>query len=755
MRKRILWNDLKGSPLLAVTTWLFMAVSALMFALTCFLAIGLLGSVDTLMEAAWTPDFLQMHAGEIDEAALVRFAGEQEQVRDYQTLRFLNLENSSIILGGHSLADSTQDNGVCVQSERFDYLVDLENHVIEEVQSGEIYVPVCYRQKYGLNAGETVQVGDICFTIAGFLRDSQMNAMMASSKRFLVSDADYELLKSAGSEKYLIEFLLGEETDVNAFATAYTDAGLPANGPAITKPLIRMMNALSDGLMILVILLVSMVLLLISMLCIRFTLLTQLEADRREIGMLKAIGMPREEIRNLYFLKFLALSGLGAVCGLFLAFLLKGPISAQMRELYGAFENGWLGFLTAFAGAALTEGVLLLSVRRALKRTEKLSAVEALSGRHGNSRQRRLPAPQYLIVALVITLGMFLMILPQNLLSTISSPQFVTYMGIGDGEIRLDVRQAEDIAGQTEQVEKLLADEEAVDRFAVLQTQSCRAVLPDGSYAALQVEQGDHTVFPVSYAKGDAPKAKNEIALSYLCAEELGLDLGDTLLLLTEENPLEYTVCGIYSDITNGGKTAKAAFLPDGGATMWSVFYVSLKEGVPREQWLSACTQALSDSGISARAVDIQDYVTDTYGQTFREIRMAARAAVLAAALVMFVVVVLFTRLLVAEDRNDISLRKALGFTDRDIRRLYFLQYLPVLLAGILAGILSGNLLGEQLAGIFLKALGATGFRFLVDYRAVCGWIPAVAVITVFCAVLLGLSQIKHIRAYECCMGKE
>ena len=755
MKARILCNDLKGNPLLAVTTWFFMAVSAFLFALTCFLAMGLLGSVGTLMEAAQTPDFLQMHSGEIDEAALVRFAGEQEQVLDYQTLRFLNLENSSIILGGNSLTDSTQDNGVCVQSERFDYLVDLENRVIDEVRSGEIYVPACYRQMYGLSVGETVQIGDASFTIDGILRDSQMNAMMASSKRFLVSEADYERLKSTGSEEYMIEFLLGEEADVNAFATAYTDAGLPANGPAITKPLIRMMNALSDGLMILVILLVSVVLLLISMLCIRFTLLTQLEADRKEIGMMKAIGMPREEIRNRYFLKFLALSGLGAVCGLVLAFASKGALSAQMQELYGPSENGGLAILAAFAGTGLTEGVLLLSVRRTLKRTEKLSAVEALTGQHGNSRQRRLPAPQYLIVALVITLGMFLMILPQNLLSTISSPRFVTYMGIGDGEIRLDLRQTDDIAGQTKQVEKLLAEEEAVEHFAVLRTLSCRAVLPDGSYAALQVEQGDHTVFPVSYAKGDAPKAKNEIALSYLCAEELGVAPGDTLLLLTEETPQEYTVCGIYSDITNGGKTAKAAFLPGGGTPMWSVFYVSLKEGVPREQWLSACSQTLSDSGISARAVDIQEYVTDTYGQTIREVRMAARAAVLAAALVMFVVVVLFTRLLVAEDRNDISLRKALGFTGGDIKRLYFLRYLPVLLAGILAGIASGDLLGEQLAGIFLKTLGATGFRFLIDVQAVCCWIPAVTVITIFCAGLLGLSEIKHIRAYECCMGKE
>lgn len=754
MQARIAWNDLKGNPLLSVTTWLFMAVSAFLFALTCFLAIGLLGSVDTLMLAAQTPDFLQMHAGEIDEAALVQFA-RQEQVRDYQTLGFLNLENSSIMLGGNSLADSTQDNGVCVQSERFDYLVDLENRVIDEVRSGEIYVPVCYRQKYDLHAGDTLRIGKTNFTIAGFLRDSQMNAMMASSKRFLVSTGDYEALKSAGSEEYLIEFRLWEDGDVSAFATAYTDAGLPANGPAITKPLIRMMNALSDGLMILVILLVSVVLLLISMLCIRFTLLTQLETDRKEIGMLKAIGLPMGDIRRLYFLKFLALSFLGAVCGLALAFASKGALSSGMRELYGPSGNGGLAILAAFAGAGMTEGILLLTVRRSLKRTEKLSAVEALTGQRRGSNQRRLPAPQYLIVALVIALGMFLMILPQNLLSTISSPKFVTYMGIGDGEIRLDLRQSEDIALQSEQVEKRLAGDAQVARFAMLQTLSCRVVLPDDSYTALQVERGDHSVFPVSYAQGEAPKEKDEIALSYLCAEELGFDLGDTLLLLMGDTQWEYRVCGIYSDITNGGKTAKAAFLPIGGPPMWSVCYVSLKEGVPREQWLSSWTQRLSESGISARSVDIQEYVAETYGQTVREIRIAAWAAVLAAALVMFVVVVLFTRLLVAEERNDISLRKALGFTGGEIGGLYFLRYLPVLLAGVLAGILTGNLLGQQLAGMFLKSLGAAGFRFLIDGKAVFGWVPGVTVITVSCAVLLGLSEVKHIRAYECCMGKE
>lgn len=147
------------------------------------------------------------------------------------------------------------------------------------------------------------------------------------------------------------------------------------------------------------------------------------------------------------------------------------------------------------------------------------------------------------------------------------------------------------------------------------------------------------------------------------------MSVGDELLLSFGENTEKYTVCGIYSDITNGGKTAKAAYLHDEGTLMWSVFYVSLKDETAGERWLSEYEDILSDGGISAQAVNIGAYVWDTYGQTIRQIRAAARAAVFAAALVIFAVVVLFTRLLVAKDRGGISLRKAIGFASRDIKR--------------------------------------------------------------------------------------
>ena len=755
MKQKLIWNDLKKNKLLSVTTFLFMAVSALLFSLTGLLLTGLLGSVDALMEKAKTPDFLQMHAGEMDSQEIRQLVGEKKEVADWQTICFLNLENGRIFLNGKSLSDSTQDNGVCVQSDGFDYLLDLNNEIIT-VQEGEIYVPVCYRQQYGLEEGMEIQIGEESFVLAGFLRDSQMNSMLASSKRFLVSSADYERLRPEGTEEYLIEFLLQEGTDVNAFSAEYSDAGLPSNGPTITKPLIRMMNALSDGMMIFVILLVGVLMLFISMLCIYFTLLARLAADRREIGMLKAIGIGKKEIRNIYFSRFAVLSVTGAAFGILAAYGLKKPLSAQMRELYGTAQSDAGDFFVSLLCVVLTEAVLLLSIRRTLKRTERLSAVEALTGREDKkSGKKGSFSLQYLIVMLVIAAGVFLMVVPGNLQSTISSPRFVTYMGIGEGEIRIDIRQTDNIVGKTRAIEKMLKEDGRVSRYAVFLTRSYRMTLPDGTYTNLNVETGNHTIFPVTYAKGEAPTKKGEIALSCLCAEEMGLEVGDAVSLEVKGGKQTYRVCGIYSDITNGGKTAKAACIEDDGPVMWSVCYVSLKQKNVAQQWLSECSSKFSRQGINAKAVDIEEYVKASYGQTMRQIRLASGVASGAAVLVMFIVTLLFVRLITARERYSISLRKALGFTGKEIKRIYFIRYLTVILAGILFGLLGGNILGEKIVGVLFGSFGAAGFRFIVDGKIVFFIIPFAAFFATMLAAAMGLREIKNIKAYECCTGKE
>lgn len=804
MIKKLIVNDINQNKFSSGAALFFMAVSAMLLVLTTLLFSGLAGAIDSLMEKAEVLDYMQMHvrdegsaeaaaAWEREEAEISRFAESCREVGKWQICGSLNLDNNRITLGGRSLSDSTQDNGLCVQGEQFDYLLNMDGKV-PEVLPGEVFVPVCYRGKYQLSEGDVMEIGDYRLVIAGFLRDAQMNSMMASSKRFLVNGEDYERIRNFEvQEEYLIEFLLEENADINAFAAAYEAEQLSANGPAITKPLIRMMNALSDGTMIFVIFLVSIVVMLISMLCVRFLCLTQMERERKEAGMLKALGVEGAQIRRIYMAKYIFLSGCGGLIGLGAAFCIKAPMEQQIRELYGVGESGLEAAVLAFGAAALAEGAILFSVRRALKKTERMPALEAMF-----QPQEKKGGGQYLIIGLVTFACTFLLLVPQNLYNTMSSPDFVTYMGIGSGDIRMDIRQTGDIRGVTEDIASALAQDKQVERYTVLTTKACTAYLPSAESEAdaltglpatgltpenlqkaglktvnLAVETGSHGIFPVEYLEGRLPEKQGEIALSVMNARELGLSVGDSIGLAEHGVIKSYRVCGIYSDITNGGKTAKAYDAGGDGPVMWSVLYVSLKDFAEKTEENPAGRQAgyfvkksAGDFGekekwmekyraMGADVTYIADYVQDTYGQTLGQLRLAQRAAALISTFVTGAVVWLFIRLLVEKDRYAISLHKALGFTGADMKRSYFVKGMLPVIGGMTAGIFIGNPLGERICGAVMKSFGAEGFRFAASQGLAPAGRLAVIAVPAILAVWGGAAFIGRIKAFECCNGRE
>lgn len=744
MLKKLIWNDVGQNKLMSAATVFFMTISAALLILTAMLMTNLLGAIDGLMEQAATPDFVQMHTGEMDETKIENFAKSRSDVKDLQLSLFLNLDNSRLTLGEHNMADSTQDNGLCVQNEHFDFLLGMDGE-LPEVSPGEVYVPVCYRSKYDLSIGDQMTFGDQTLVIAGFIRDAQMNAMMASSKRFLVSASDYEKLKEQGQEEYLIEFLLTDTADSSIFATAYTAGGLPSNGPTITRPLIRMMNALSDGMMIFVIFLVSVIVLMISILCIHFILSIQTERDRKEVGMLKVLGISRKDVRKLYFTKYILFSILGALLGLGLAAAAQNPLMKQLHELYGTGDHRVASAAIALLAALLTQGIILLSVRHSLRKTDKMSALQAFF----QAQKKGRGLTQYILIGTVTAACTFLMLVPNNLYHTLSDSSFVTYMGIGNAELRIDIRQTEDINGITSKIVETLKDDTQVRNYAVLKTVSYQAASNDESAVNLTTEIGDHIAFPVNYLEGTAPVKENEIALSILNAEELGLSAGDTMKLLIDGEKTDFTVCGIYSDITNGGKTAKISGRNINAPIIWSVIYVSLDQSANSEQWM----EQYRNMGIDV--INISDYVRDTYAQTLNQLRLASFAGIIIAALVIAAVLVLFLRLMVERNRYTISLQKALGFTCAECERLYFWRGILPAVIGIAVGLLLGCLCGEGLCAMILRSFGAYGFRFVISPLEALLEIPLLSLMIAALAIRLGILDIKKIKAYECCTGKE
>ena len=367
MYYRLIRNDIEKSKVITFTTMIFVAAAAMLVSLAAILVVNLSGAIDTLMTKAKSPHFVQMHTGDIDFDRLQSFAEQHNNVEDYQVVEFLGIDGAQITLGENSLAHSVQDNGFTVQNETFDYLLDLDGNVIN-VSDGELYVPVAYMKDNLANVGDKAVIGGKEFTVAGFLRDSTMNSSLAASKRFLISSNDYEEIKQFGSIEYLIEFRLKDYEKIGEFETAYASAGLEANGPTVTYTLFKTMNAISDGMMIAVILLVSVLVVAIAFMCIRFTLLAKLEEDYREIGVMKAIGMRLSDIKKIYLAKYIIIAAIGSILGFILSLMFQGVLLENIRLYMGESEHSSYANVVGIIGILIVFLAIITYVNGVLRR---------------------------------------------------------------------------------------------------------------------------------------------------------------------------------------------------------------------------------------------------------------------------------------------------------------------------------------------------------------------------------------------------
>ncbi|WP_300903047.1 ABC transporter permease, partial [Faecalibaculum rodentium] len=561
--------------------------------------------------------------------------------------------------------------------------------------------------------------------------------MMCSSKRFLVHPQTLERLQDAGVQETLIEFMLADGASPSQFRRTYEDAGLPASGPFIDRSLIRMMNVLSDSTVIFLLFLVSLAVLAISLLCIRYILFLQLEQDRQQTGMMKALGISRKAVRQIYLVHYALLTVPGILAGLLAALILQRPLLKQLRELYGTAPDSSAVPLACLLAASVIALIVLISVRLSLHSLDRQSPLDALRNPQtfGRSGTRFMSAA-------VCAGCTFLVLVPLFLSHTLSSPGFVTSMGIGDAQLRLDLQSAPTADSLSERLQK----DDRVQRWTLLKTYGESARLKDGSSLSLPVETGDLEAFPVTCDKGSLPRQQNELALSVLAARELDLEPGDILRLEGQSEP--FVITGLYSDITNGGKTAKALHLKTYQAPVWTVGYVTLKEGADSQSWM----ESMSGAGIPVTS--IRDYVRQTYAQTLHQLDLASQLAAFTGLFILCVVMFLAIRLSIQQNRPTLSLKKALGFTTGQLKREWFVRQISWCLGGTAAGLLLAMGPGQWLCRLVLEQLGATGFDFDIPCPA------TLAVLVLICAAALtatwcSLSVIRSVTPCECLRGKE
>ncbi len=747
-------NDLVRNKGVNAALLVVLTLSAFLMATGAMVMERLIGSVDQLFEQAQPPHYLQMHKGEYDAAALDQFAADNPEIATWLIEDMLGYDSAAISWDRPStgesgdLAESLIDNLFVSQNQEFDFLID-ETGVIPEPGPGEIYVPVAYKQQFDLQIGDRLGVrtdsGIQYFDTKGFVRDSQMASSLSSATRFLISPEDFATLETAGggASEIIVEYRLTDTSLTSTVQTAYeSNQDLPKNGQAVTYQQIRLINAFSDGLVALALIFVSFLVIAIAMLNLRFVIRGTLEDEVREIGVMKAIGIPNKNISRLYLSKYAILTLVGCIIGGLLAVAATSYLTRSVQANYAAAEYGLSTIIVPLLALALVFGFVVAMCWNSLRAVRRIQVVNALvhgstldekqtrrqakrqakrarranlAGAGADNMNRRLAfldllaeRKQWILIPIVFFLAAVLMVLPTNLLSTFQSPRFVTYMGAPETDVRADLQFSEDVDSVRND---MLAALDGDDRVADIRVYANVLYETPGEegWEILRVEVGDYSTGTIEFSDGQPP-GDGEIALSVANANKYGLSPGDEMSIRQAGQESSVTVSGVYQDVTSGGFTSKMQGEVTSGAVGY-VIYADLGEGNDP----SVVAAEYNERFPAAAVIPMQEYVQQTLAYVTDAFRSAAILSTLFGVGVALLIISLFLKLRLTKDRVKIGVLSAIGFSSDEIIRQTKFKVVLVAALGTLLGVLFAATIGESLVGgmIALVGLGIENLDFI------------------------------------------
>lgn len=416
-------------------------------------------------------------------------------------------------------------------------------------------------------------------------------------------------------------------------------------------------------------------------------------------------------------------------------------------------------------------GIIVLSMivmqrcRRTIRKNLKSTVMELMRGEDARKKEGHYSLPsrgfinrnlsialgelkckwkEYFVIFLVFVLSTFLILLPINMRNTVEDPTFMTYMGVGESDIRIDIQYTNKLGEQKETALSYLEEDPEISKYAIYQNGYVQLRNSDGELEYIRVENGDGSVFPLEYLEGNSPNNGKEMALSYLNASELGKELGDSLTVLYQGNELVFTVSGIYQDITYGGKTAKAAIDFNEDDIDVYIIYLDVYDGVSIEDKTDELRSILTDSKITP----IREFVTQTLGGITDNLSLIEVAAIVISLLLIMLITVMILQLITAREHSAIAIKKAIGFSNKDIRIQFGVRILIIQIVAIVVGTILANTLGEVVFGWMLSSMGASKITMLVEPLTSYLLCPAAQLIVVYITVILGTKVIRnyHIR---------
>ena len=627
----------------------------------------------------------------------------------------------------------------------------------EPLGEGEIYLPYSFTGLYkGVKIGSEMVFGDedtqYKFKVKGFIEESNFGSAVIGTKRYFVSDKDFEKIHENADGKYFAKIIdagieLCEGADYFAVKKALDDScgisdksALIISSDETTAYTKLYSDTGSNILLVFLILLITIV--IISM---WHSISTSVEMEYVNLGILKSQGFTSGKIRLVYILQYVFAELIGAVIGLILSIPLTMALGRLFQPITGLITATDVSILKC---AAISLGIIILCgvfVILATRKVSRISPVRAISGGksevHFDSRlnmpikakplslfmglrQFTSRGKSYIgsvfIVALLVYFMMSISVLSQRL----SGDNLV------EGNINPNISVVMSDEFEISDIKRFEEEVCSVDKKAKTIFAYNKYVMIDGIELYCTAYSPAELMFKP--LEGRMPIYDNEASITEIVAAELGKKIGDTVIIGSGENAKEFIITGYHQAMNDLGRTflitAEGLYRVNGAKP---VCYVELSDISLADKLSKALDDNLGEL-ISAKTVNTErSNATDGMLELINAICLILVLAVFGVSVIFSAVVIgmICTKAFIKE-RSDIGILKAIGFTAKELQRQFAFRFLIVSATGSVIGGICSLFFTKPLLEMLLRMVGVT--RIESSITIVTFIVPAVLICLCF-----------------------
>lgn len=777
MYLRILKKDLKRKKTMNLILFIFIVLAAAFISSSANNMITVSTALDSFMEKSDVPDywFASMNNGELESFETLA----KEKDYGYTTAEMLQIDPKKVYIEGERFQYS---NTLALADLEGTKVFDKNNELINEVKEGEIYVTwhIFSSLENDFHEGGKILIdtGEVKkeFIIKGYVKDVCYGSAMVGITRFLVNQKDFDLFNT-------------EDTTVISSVSVYTDDpeyndnfnALELNVVMqVDRSMVKMMYIM-DMLISAVMLVVSVCLILISMVILRFIINFTITEEFREIGVMKAIGITNLSIGGLYIAKYFAIAVFGTVLGLILGFPFgKLMIENVTKKIVISGEDN---FFINIAAAVLTAGIVVLFCLLCTRKIRNFSPIDAIrSGETGERYSKKgfirlsrsklntvvfmavndilSGIKKYISMILIFILGTLLIIVPVNTINTLRSDKLLTMFNMSKSDyvisqellFRADISNYDRIIGEHEKIREALR-KEGVEAKVYQEVLFRGNVSKNGKRTNSLSFQGvgDVTADMYIYLEGTAPRNTNEVAITYLTAEQIGASIGDDVEINIGGTTKTYIITAMYQSMNNMGEGVRFHHdeeLDYAYAAGSFGIQVSFDDS-PDENELERRKEILQKLYPDSDIYDAIGYISYMIGDVAGQLDSLKTLILGIILCINILVAVLMMKSFIAKEKSEIALLKAIGFDNGTLSLWQTLRIGIVLIVSVITGALVSSPLSNLIITPVFRMMGAYSVEYDIIPLEVYVLYPLILLAATAAAAFISAQGLRKITASE------